>query len=79
MTDWNTGTPPRGDIYDVTLMMFRVPNKPFRMVALGAWDEKRRTWEIEPEMLSDGQVIAWAKRREPYQGDFVIRGNPPRV
>ena len=68
MSEWRTDTPPQDGIYDVTVMIFRVPGKPFRMVVIGGWSVKRRKWEIEPEMLSDGQVIAWANRREPYTG-----------
>ena len=68
MTDWNAGTPPEGGIYDVALILFRVAGKPFRFVALGHWDKQRRRWEIDPEMFSDGEVIAWAKRPEPYRG-----------
>lgn len=68
MTDWDTGTPDKSGIYDVTLILFRVPGKPVRFVTRAAWDKNTRKWEIDPEILSDGHVIAWTEPREPYTG-----------
>lgn len=68
MTDWHTTPPPtKSGIYDVTVLINRVPGKPFRMVALGYWSRNR--WAVADTNLFDFEtVIAWAERREPYAG-----------
>lgn len=78
MTDWHTTPPPNDDIVDVTLLITRIRGKPFRMLALGIWRAKRGKWEIEPQMLSDGEVIAWTERREPYAGPLEMTEMGPK-
>lgn len=64
---WDTKPPPSTGIYDVTLLIERVPGRPFRMVAVGYYD--RGKWAIADTNLFDTEtVIAWSKRREPYAG-----------
>lgn len=67
---WNTDPPPdKSGIFDVTVLVERVPGKPFRMVALGYWSRGR--WAIADTYLLDTEtVIAWSPRREPYKGRY---------
>lgn len=72
LTNWHTDPPPtKSGIYDVTVLITRVPNKPFRMVALGYWSRGR--WAVaDTDLLDSETVIAWAERREPYAGPIEM-------